>query len=292
MSPVYKGLRPFFTSKSFTLLYSPTPIAMVDLNVVSNIYHPLNRRVLERIRAEETNEPRLIIAALATKKNVSKNSVVRNKGVRRVREAVYEILRAKGYGREGELLRATEKCAANGSEQLVGTLSFSVTMDSVVTAWSDLKGEIVIAIDEFIAISQKAQRKNTPRPKPGLEYGPGSGKWRPELSGGQARKGSSRGNSLGDKDERGTRVLAHQRQQGPYIAGENRARRPVKDLTGGQQKAGSEINGYGRRPEARMIVETPYQNGFRRQGGGKHPPTARSRSQKSRFPKGNLGRDE
>jgi hypothetical protein len=292
MGSVNKGLRPFLTSKSFTLLHSLTPVVMVDPNVVSNHYHPLNRRVLERIRAEETNEPRLIITALAPKKNVSKNAVVRNKAVRRVREAVYEILRGKGYGREGELLRVAEKYAANGRERLVGTLSFSVTMDSVVTAWSDLKGEIGIAIDKFIAISQKVKSKSTLRPRFGLERGPDPGRRWPELSGEQVRSGSNHGKSLGDKDERGTRV-AHQHRQGPYIAGGNRARRPVNVLTSGQglqQKAGSEINRYGGRLEARMIAVKPHQNGFRRQGGEEHPPIAELRSQKSRFPNGNRGR--
>ncbi|RPB14458.1 hypothetical protein P167DRAFT_563922 [Morchella conica CCBAS932] len=294
MGSVYKGLRPFFTSKSFTLLHSLTPIVLVDPSVVSNPHHPLNQRVLERIKAEETNEPRLIITALATKKNVSKNSVVRNKAVRRVREAVYEILRVKGYGREGESLRVAEKYAGNGRERLVGTLSFSVTMDSVVTAWSDLKGEIGVAIDKFIAISQKVNSKSTLRPRSGSERGPDPGRLRPELSGKQVRSGSNHGKSPGDKDERDTRV-AHQHRQGPYIAGGNRAKRLVNVLKSGQglqQKAGSEINEYGGRPEARMIAAKPYQNGFRRQGGEEHPPAAELRSQKSRFPNGNRSGDE
>ncbi|KAH0608971.1 uncharacterized protein H6S33_001199 [Morchella sextelata] len=188
MGSVNKGLRPFLTSKSFTLLHSLTPVVVVDPNVVSNHYHPLNRRVLERIRAEETNEPRLIITALAPKKNVSKNAVVRNKAVRRVREAV--------------MLR---------------------------TAGNDC---------------QKVKSKSTLRPRFGLERGPDPGRRWPELSGEQVRSGSNHGKSLGDKDERGTRV-AHQHRQGPYIAGGNRARRPVNVLTSGQglqQKAGSEIN--------------------------------------------------
>lgn len=293
MGSVHKGLRPFFTSKSFTLLHSLTPIVSADPSVVSNSHHPLNRRVLERIRAKET-KPRLIITTLAKKRNVSKNSVVRNKGVRRVREAVYEILRAKGYGREGESLRVAEKYAGNGQERLVGTLSFSVTMDSVVTAWSDLKGEIGIAIDKFIAISQKVKSKSTPRPRSGLERGPDSGRWRPELSGEQVRSGSDHGKSPGDKDERDTSV-AHQHREGQYTAGGNRARRPAnvsKSGQGLQQKAGPEINEHGGRPEARMIAAKPYQNRFRRQGGEEHPPAARLRSQKSRFPKGNRGRDE
>lgn len=155
-----RDLRLLTTCKSFILQHCPRTIVQVDPSVIANPYHPLRSKVLERLKTQDT--PRLIVNVLATKKKVSPYAVVRNRAIRRVREATYEVLREKGYSREGERLRVGKHGLKSSRENLVGTLAFWTTSESVLIGWGELKEEIGKAIDKFIALRQgKAKRDST-----------------------------------------------------------------------------------------------------------------------------------
>lgn len=133
------------TGKSFNLYHALRPLIQVNTNIADNKYHPLHELVLEKLKAQD--EPQLIINTTASIKKTSPKAVVRHKAVRRVREAAHQVLKEKGYGKDGK--------TKDGKGSLVGTLAFWATTETVLTPWEELKEEVRGAIEKWIALKQK-----------------------------------------------------------------------------------------------------------------------------------------
>lgn len=163
MAPQF-STKAFVTGKSFNLQHALRPLILVNSNISENRYHPLHEKVLRKLETQD--KPQLIINITATIKKTSSKAVVRKKSVHRVREATYQILKEKGYGKDGK--------AEDGRSNLVGTLAFRTTAETVLTPWEELKEEVRGALGKWIVLRQKSSgsAKNEPKKeaKPGLPF--------------------------------------------------------------------------------------------------------------------------
>lgn len=155
------------STKSFNLRYTFLPMVSLNASIARNVYHPLHAKTIERQKEEE--RPQLIIDIMATIKRTSPKAVVRNRSRRRVREATYQVLKENGYGKDG-------KAEDGGKKDLVGTLAFFTTTETVLTPWEELKAEVRYGVVKWIALRQSNSRteRNTgredARPRHGEEH--------------------------------------------------------------------------------------------------------------------------
>lgn len=138
--------KPLVASKSFNLKHAFRPVISLNPAISKNIYHPLHEKALERLKEEE--RPQLIIDIVATIKRTSPKAVVRNRSKRRIREATHQVLKENGYGKDG-------KAEDGNKKDLVGTLSFFTTIETVLTPWIELKEEVRRGVVKWIALRQK-----------------------------------------------------------------------------------------------------------------------------------------
>lgn len=138
--------KPLVASKSFNLKHAFRPVISLNPAISKNIYHPLHEKALERLKEEE--RPQLIIDIVATIKRTSPKAVVRNRSKRRIREATHQVLKENGYSKDG-------KAEDGNKKDLVGTLSFFTTIETVLTPWIELKEEVRRGVVKWIALRQK-----------------------------------------------------------------------------------------------------------------------------------------
>lgn len=150
----------FHTSKNFVLRHMLKPIVMVDQAVAQNPLHPSHERTLQKLNNPALKN-KLVVTIITTKKTVANKAVVRSRVSRRLREAVFESLRERGYGREGQVLKDDGRNAP-----LIGTLHFYPTFDSLNEKWDDLKQEVGMVVDKLIAAKRKGGKR------PGQTRGP------------------------------------------------------------------------------------------------------------------------
>lgn len=159
--------KPLVASKSFNLKYAFRPVISLNPSIFKNIYHPLHEKVLEKLKEEE--RPQLIIDIVATIKRTSPKAVVRNRSKRRIREATHQILKENGYQRDGRAEGADKK-------DLVGTLAFFTTAETVLTPWMELKEEVRRGVVKWIALRQKENKlvwnsgREDARPRRGEQF--------------------------------------------------------------------------------------------------------------------------
>lgn len=163
--------KPLIASKSFTLKHALRPVVSLNIAVAKNKYHPLYEKALERLKDEE--RPLLIIDVIATIKRTSPKAVVRNRSKHRIREATHQVLKENGYGTDG-------KAGDGKKEDLVGTLAFFTTAESVLTPWEELKEEVRNGVVKWLALRQKcskpARKPSREEAKPGPRDGT-VGRW-------------------------------------------------------------------------------------------------------------------
>lgn len=138
--------KPLVASKSFNLKHAFRPVFSLNPAISKNIYHPLHEKALEKLKEEE--RPQLIIDIVATIKRTSPKAVVRNRSKRRIREATHQVLKENGYSKDG-------KAEDGNKKDLVGTLSFFTTIETVLTPWIELKEEVRRGVVKWIALRQK-----------------------------------------------------------------------------------------------------------------------------------------
>ncbi|KAL0639679.1 hypothetical protein Q9L58_001246 [Maublancomyces gigas] len=137
------------STKSFNLRYNFLPMVSLNASIARNVYHPLHAKTIERQKEEE--RPQLIIDIVSTIKRTSPKAVVRNRSKRRVREATYQVLKENGYGRDG-------KAENGGKKDLVGTLAFFTTTETVLTPWEELKAEVRYGVGKWIVLRQRGEK--------------------------------------------------------------------------------------------------------------------------------------
>ncbi|PUU82506.1 hypothetical protein B9Z19DRAFT_1120539 [Tuber borchii] len=139
----------FHATKNFILRQSLKPQALVNSRILANPMHPLHAQIYAKFH-DPTLKDKLVINFTASK-NVSKKAVVRNRARRRTREAVYQALRERGYGKEGEPL------AGGGREKgVTGSLSWFPTFESVNAASEELRAEVRVAVDRWLEFRERA----------------------------------------------------------------------------------------------------------------------------------------
>lgn len=141
--------KPLVASKSFNLKYAFRPVISLNPAIFKNIYHPLHEKVLEKLKEEE--RPQLIIDIVATIKRTSPKAVVRNRSKRRIREATHQVLKENGYQKDG-------KAEGGNKKDLVGTLAFFTTTETVLTPWMELMEEVRRGVIKWIALRQKESK--------------------------------------------------------------------------------------------------------------------------------------
>lgn len=159
--------KPLVASKSFNLKYAFRPVISLNPAIFKNIYHPLHEKVLEKLKEKE--RPQLIIDIVATIKRTSPKAVVRNRSKRRIREATHQVLKENGYQKDG-------KAEGGNKKDLVGTLAFFTTTETVLTPWMELKEEVRRGVVKWIVLRQKESKlvwnsgREDARPRRGEQF--------------------------------------------------------------------------------------------------------------------------
>ncbi|KAG0638635.1 hypothetical protein HOY80DRAFT_1001642 [Tuber brumale] len=172
----------FHVTKNFILRQSLKSQALVNTKILQNPMHPLHAQIQAKFH-DPTLKHKLVVNFTASK-TVSKKAVVRNRARRRTRQVVYQVLRERGYGEEGEPL------AQGGREKgVTGSLTWFPTFESVNAAPEELKAEVEVAVDRWLAFREKELARGRGEEKRKEEGGGGGGRgW-----GGMGGKGGGRG---------------------------------------------------------------------------------------------------
>ncbi|KAG0125175.1 hypothetical protein HOY82DRAFT_543304 [Tuber indicum] len=138
----------FHVTKNFILRQSLKSQALVNTKILNNPMHPLHAQIQAKFH-DPTLVQKLVVNFTASK-SVSKKAVVRNSARRRTRNVVYQVLRERGYGKEGEPL------ALGGREKgVTGSLTWFPTFESVNTPLGELKAEVEVAVDRWLAFRER-----------------------------------------------------------------------------------------------------------------------------------------
>ena len=159
--------------------------------------HPLHAQIHAKFH-DPTLKDKLVINFTASK-TVSKKAVVRNRARRRTREAVYQALQERGYGKEGEPL------AGGGREKgVTGSLTWFPTFESVNAASEELRAEVRVAVDRWLEFRERALA------------GGGKGE---KKKGGEGVGGGGGGKGKGKRKEQGKGEKGDGRGRGPEKGG-------------------------------------------------------------------------
>ncbi|KAL7274711.1 hypothetical protein RUND412_002383 [Rhizina undulata] len=164
---MYANLKLLHTTKNFYLRHSFKPEYLPNPNVYNNPYHPLYFNAREKF---DNLEPQLIINITATKKAVAGKATVRNRAVRRVRMATWDLLRERGYTKDGRVRNQKAKIAGE-KRDIIGTLAFWPTQEAVKADWKELKTDVEVGLEKFLAAHEIIRAKEA-------KLGINPGKWK------------------------------------------------------------------------------------------------------------------
>ncbi|KAL7274709.1 hypothetical protein RUND412_002381 [Rhizina undulata] len=152
---MYANLKLLHTTKNFYLRHSFKPEYLPNPNVYNNPYHPLYFNAREKF---DNLEPQLIINITATKKAVAGKATVRNRAVRRVRMATWDLLRERGYTKDGRVRNQKAKIAGE-KRDIISTLAFWPTQEAV-------KADVEVGLEKFLAAHEIIRAKEVAKVKP------------------------------------------------------------------------------------------------------------------------------
>ncbi|KAF2130926.1 hypothetical protein P153DRAFT_365551 [Dothidotthia symphoricarpi CBS 119687] len=145
--------------KTFKVNYAPEYKTFIIHHVCTDQSHPLNEA--QRRRQREWKKEGLWWHA-TTGVDLSKSSCVRAWARRRLRNAVTEELKARGYDEKGKPL---DGASVKGKSDLTGSLRLHAQLPLLPATYVDVKEEVGKVLDMLLEGAKEETRKPTPGKK-------------------------------------------------------------------------------------------------------------------------------